>query len=180
MNRIIRIVSQTGDGVYMLDVQHEFVTYENQRWHLCASRVPGRCSQTGTEYAAGALVYRPTGNPGNRNQRLLPEAFVTDAGHQATTTEIRECDTCHVTLPLTVTYFAHPHNRKHFRTTCRACVNIERSARKLETHRRKKDLAENPSVEGSRVVHFANDWKPNREGIRNNLKDYLGICSGMG
>jgi len=180
MNGILKIVKQTGDGVYLLDVRHDFVTYESQRWHLCNSRVPGRCSQTGIEYAAGALVYRPTGNPGNRGQRFLPEAFAAIGHAPAETTETRECDTCHITLPLTVTHFAHPHNRKYYRTTCRTCVNIERHKRKLETQRRKKERAENPSVEGSRVVHFANDWKPNREGIRNTMKDYLGICSGMG
>jgi len=38
---------------------------------------------------------------------------------------------------------------------------------------------EKRTIEGTRLVTFPDNWKPNREGIRNNMKDYLGICSGM-
>ena len=180
MNHILRIVDSPEEGVYILDVRQDFVTYENQRWYICTSRVKGRCSQTGIEYPAGTLVYRPTGNPGNRHQRFLPEAFAAIGCAPAETTETRECDTCHVTLPLTVTHFAHPHNRKYYRTTCRACVNIERHAQKLETQRRKKEKLAEHIASGARIITFPDNWKPNREGIRNTMKDYLGICSGMG
>ncbi len=173
------IIDQLADGTYVLNVRHEFRVYPNQRWHSCQARVPGRCAATGIEFKAGATIYKAEGSPTNRSVRFVPQAFLANAKYVPPTTQQQTCDTCGVTLPLTTVYFAHPKNRKEFRTTCRTCTNTERYAKKLETQRTKKEVAEKRTIEGTRLVTFPDNWKPNREGIRNNMKDYLGICSGM-
>lgn len=190
MDHILRVVSNPEYGVYYLDTRYAFVTYENQRWHCCTSRVPGVCSQTGITYPAGVLIYRPPENEANRSQRLLAQALdeflVAGAVVEAVDT-VRECDTCHTTLPLTTKHFAHPNNViAVFRTTCRTCVNDEHRVRNRETYIKRKQAIEDyikreqVGLGVSRVVRFPDNWKPNREGMRNTMMDRLGICSSLG
>jgi hypothetical protein len=176
---IFQIIEQHEDA-FILNIRYETNTYTNQRWYKCNSRVPGRCAGTGQEYLAGTTVYRPEGNPGNRIQRMLPEAFTDKSGYEPVCTETRECDTCHVELPLTAKYFAHPQNRKEFRTTCRTCMQNERHQRKKETVQAKKEKIVQHKAEGIRTVTFPDTWHPNRDGARSSIKDMLGICSGLG
>ena len=183
MTKIIRIVDHPEEGVYFLDIRNDFVTYENQRWYICTSRVPGTCSETGIEYVGGTPVYQPTGNPGNRAQRLLPEAFARILGEEYQPEKPpgdQECDMCHETLPLTVDNFARTKDRKKFGTRCRLCTAKNKSTRKYEIECARRKRAEEAKIAGTKLIKFSDTWKPNREGARNGMKDLMGICSSLG
>lgn len=180
---ILEILSQPSDTSYILNIRHELCVYSAQHWFLCISRVPGRCSATGIEFKAGARVYRPDGNYGNRAQRLLPEAFVADAKYEPTPIPECTCVTCGAVLPQTPVYFARPRNRNEYSTTCRACSEVRRLQKKREANKRATEARQRREAHvaaGGRVVHFPDTWKPNREGMRNGLNTILGIKSSMG
>lgn len=137
---ILKVHEADNTGHLVIDVRYNFVTYERQKWHRCTARTSGTCSHTDTYYPAGSVVYRPTGSPANRAQRVTPEALV-----QLGVTGLKA----------TVT-------------------------RRKPTYEKKKVEAIVAANTGTRRVTFPDDWKPNREGMRNTTRDLLGIKSSLG
>lgn len=95
--------------------------------------------------------------------------------------ETKTCVRCNNSLPMTMEYFPPRKNSADgFNNRCRECM---RDMARLGTEKRaeqaqeKREYEEKRKADGRRVVRFGNDWKVNREGIRDTFKDYTGVAS---
>lgn len=98
-------------------------------------------------------------------------------------TEEQVCIKCGKTFPATEEYFGkNAKNANGLQRSCKPCmkaINAEKYQKMHDAAVRKHEEANTPPVPGIRRVHFKDDWRPNREGIRNQMKDYTGIASGF-
>ena len=97
------------------------------------------------------------------------------------------CKQCGKELPETLEYFSkHPTRKSGLQEICRECVSVNTQIRNAklaqqqreETRRIVEERAAS-KVKGVRLVTFSSTWKPNREGLRSNYEDKMGIASSL-
>lgn len=98
-------------------------------------------------------------------------------------TEEQVCIKCCEAFPATEEFFGKNAKYKSgLQRSCKLCMkaaNAEKYQKMRAAALRKYEESSTQPMPGVRRVHFKDDWRPNREGIRNQMKDYTGIASGF-